>query len=40
MNYRPIFATATERRMTMTVLKHCPNCGAKMDESEDKNEIF
>ena len=26
--------------LTMTVLKHCPNCGAKMDESEDKNEIF
>ena len=20
--------------------KYCPNCGAKMDESEDKNEIF
>ena len=19
---------------------YCPNCGAKMDESEDKNEIF
>ena len=21
-------------------LKYCPDCGAKMDESEDKNEIF
>ena len=33
--------TGCRKQQNLTgVFSYCPNCGAKMDESEDKNEIF
>ena len=33
--------TACRKQQDLTgVFSYCPNCGAEMDESENKNEIF